>query len=136
MQHYLGIYSTEGKAHDAYVVASRAYDTVTALGHGDANELFSHISTNEAAFRHTCAPEKRGSITSIVTTPADVLTDVLTSVTADVIDLVSPTRKGQTKSDVTDGTAEVIDLVSPERAVHKKQRADNQAVEAESSCDV
>jgi hypothetical protein len=60
---------------------------------------------------------------------------VLTGGTADYTDLVSPPRKGQKNSDATDGTFEVIDLVSPEPAVHKKQRVDTQAAEAESSSD-
>ena len=58
--------------------------------------------------------------TSIVSTPADVLTDVLMGGTADHTDLVSPPRKVQKNSVATDGTFEVIDLVSPEPAVHKK----------------
>jgi len=73
--------------------------------------------------------------TSIVSTPADVLTDVLMGGTADHTDLVSPPRKVQKNSVATDGTFEVIDLVSPEPAVHKKQRVDTQAAEAESSSD-
>jgi hypothetical protein len=44
----LGTYNTPEDAQRAYAMASSAYEKVKALTHGDPNELFSYLSTNEA----------------------------------------------------------------------------------------
>jgi len=45
---YLGTYDTPEDVHRAYAVASSAYEEVKSLVHGNPNELFSYLSTNEA----------------------------------------------------------------------------------------
>ena len=62
VSYHLGLYNTAEKAHAAFVAASQAYDTVTALRPGDASKLFSDILTDEAAFQHTRARGQRDNL--------------------------------------------------------------------------